>query len=75
MAIRADSVSSPLRRLAVALLVCLPLACAPLLAIAQGYAPRPQDRVSEAQNPAPVATSVPLTNLPGRERRSLNGKW
>lgn len=78
MAIRAESVCSPLRRLAVALLAGLPLACAPLLAAnAQGYAPRPQDRVREAQNPAPVATSAsaPLTNLPGRERRSLNGKW
>ena len=78
MAIRADSAKSHLlRRLAVAWLACLPLACAPLLADAQGYAPRPQDRVSEAPNPAPVATSAsaPLTNLPGRERRSLNGKW
>ena len=78
MAIRADSAKShSLRRLAVAALACLPLACAPLLADAQGYAPRPQDRVSEAPNPAPVATSAsaPLTNLPGRERRSLNGKW
>ena len=72
MAIRADSGSPHLRRLAFAWLACLPL-----LANAQGYAPRPQDRVSEAQDPAPVATSAsaPLTNLPGRERRSLNGKW
>lgn len=77
MAIRADSANSYLHRLAVALLACLPLAGAPLPAAGQGYAPRPQDRVSEAQNPAPVAVSAsaPLTNLPGRERRSLNGKW
>jgi beta-glucuronidase len=73
MAIRANSVSSRLqRRLAAALLASLPL-----LANAQGYAPRPQDRVSEPQvsEPVAVAASAPLTNLPGRQRRSLNGKW
>lgn len=73
MAIRANSVSSQLlRRLAVTLLASLPL-----LANAQGYAPRPQDRVNEAQVSAPVAVaaSAPLANLPGRQRRSLNGKW
>jgi beta-glucuronidase len=78
MAIHADSAKSHLLcRPAVVWLACLTLACAPLLADAQGYAPRPQDRVSEAPTPAPVAVSAsaPLTNLPGRERRSLNGKW
>lgn len=73
MAIHANSVSSQLlRRLAVTLLASLPL-----LANAQGYAPRPQDRVNEAQVSAPVAVaaSAPLANLPGRQRRSLNGKW
>ena len=73
MAIRVNSVGSRLlRQLAVALLASLPL-----LANAQGYAPRPQDRVSEARVSAPVAVaaSAPLTNLPGRQRRSLNGKW
>ncbi len=73
MAIRVNSVGSRLlRQLAVALLAGLPL-----LANAQGYAPRPQDRVSEARVSAPVAVaaSAPLTNLPGRQRRSLNGKW
>ena len=79
MAIRAEcSISmSSLRRLAVALLACSPLACAPLLANAQGYTPRPQERVSDAPVPTPIAepASTPLTNLPGRQRRSLNGKW
>jgi beta-glucuronidase len=73
MAIRAEFAGSCLlRRLAVAL-----LACSPLLANAQDCVLRPQDRVSGAQIFAPVATfaSAPLTNLPGRERRSLNGKW
>lgn len=73
MAIRVNSVGSRLlRQLAVALLASLPL-----LVNAQGYAPRPQDRVSEARVSAPVAVaaSAPLTNLPGRQRRSLNGKW
>lgn len=74
MAIRAESTGlHVLRRLAVAL-----LACGPLLANAQGYTPRPQERASEAPVSALIAeqpASVPLTNLPGRERRSLNGKW
>lgn len=79
MAIRAESSisMSSLRRLAVALLVCSPLACAPLLANAQGYTPRPQEHVREAPATTPIAAPAPtpLTNLPGRERRSLNGKW
>ena len=73
MAIRVNSVGSRLlRQLPVALLASLPL-----LANAQGYAPRPQDRASETRvsAPAAVAASAPLTNLPGRQRRSLNGKW
>ncbi|MGH8080477.1 MAG: glycoside hydrolase family 2 protein [Lysobacter sp.] len=73
MAIRAESIRSQLLQwLVVALLASLPL-----LAKAQGYAPRPQDQVSEARNAASVAipAPTPLTNVPGRERRSLNGKW
>lgn len=78
MAIRAESTETRLlRRLATALLACFPLACAPLPADAQGYAPRPQESVREAPVSAPVAdtASAPLTNLPGRQRRSLNGEW
>ncbi len=75
MAIRAESVSSNvLRRLAVAL-----LAGAPLLAGAQGYTPHPRDPGSRASALAPAAVAAPhsaaMTNLPGRQRRSLNGEW
>jgi beta-glucuronidase len=52
-------------------------ACLPMLAHAQGYTARPQD--SAAAAPKPVASvadaAPPLTNLPGRQRRSLNGEW
>ena len=53
------------------------LMCSPLLAQAQGYTARPQDAATAS---APVAEAVatvspPLTNLPARQRRSLNGKW
>ena len=60
------------------------LACAPLLAHAQGYTSRPQERAAAASESAQVTTesadvaetpSAPLTNLPGRQRRSLNGRW
>jgi len=59
-------------RFAIALL----LACAPLLAQSQGYNPRPQGRTTAA--PVAAATeagSILLTNIPGRQRRSLNGAW
>lgn len=72
MATRADSRRARrLRRLAAVLLAAFPgLACA------QGYNPRPQ----ESPAAVPVATAaegaaVALTNLPGRQRRSLNGAW
>ncbi len=67
-------------RFAIALL----LAAAPLLALAQGYDPRPQERASTSQAPAKAApqpanaaqtSPTPLTNLPARQRRSLNGTW
>ena len=82
MAIRADTIriepGSPRRAgwFAVALLVCLPM-----LAQAQGYTARPQDTVAPATKPVEPATFVataappPLTNLPARQRRSLNGEW
>jgi beta-glucuronidase len=71
MAIRADVQAVASRWLLVALLAAMPL-----LASAQGYTPRPQAGASVA----PVADnaeagSVPLANLPARERRSLNGTW
>lgn len=59
-------------------LAALLLACAPLLAAAQGYTALPQDR---GDGPAPAAAaaaaspSPALTNLPSRQRRSLNGTW
>lgn len=65
-----------IRRAEVALLAAL--ACVPLLANAQGYTPRPQDRATTPATPAQEtadATSTPLTNLPARQRRSLNGRW
>jgi beta-glucuronidase len=53
------------------------LACAPVLAGAQGYTPRPQERAATAASATDIAevVSAPLTNLPARQRRSLNGKW
>ena len=62
-----------LLQIAAMLLVCLPL-----LANAQGYTPRPQDRATTTEVPteqASAATSTPLANLPARKRRSLNGAW
>lgn len=71
MAIRADSKKKRFaRRLAIALLTLQPL-----LANAQGYTARPQERVREAPATAAGVASAPLTNLPARERHSLNGKW
>ena len=71
MAIRADVRAAGARWLAVAL-----LAGAPLMASAQGYAPCPQAKAGVAPVvEAAEAGSVPLTNLPARERRSLNGTW
>ena len=71
MAIRVDMRIVASRWLMAALLAGLPL-----LADAQGYAPRPQ----ASANVAPAvddaeAGSVPLANLPARQRRSLNGTW
>lgn len=54
------------------------LTCSPLLANAQGYTPRPQERAAAAPTPVvktSAAASAPLTNLPARQRRSLNGQW
>ena len=61
-----------LQKFAAALLCCMPL-----LANAQGYNPRPQDRATTATptERAADATSTPLTNIPARKRRSLNGPW
>jgi len=71
MAIRADfAMRSICRRLAAAL-----LACSPLLATAQGYTARPQERAHETPTSVAEVASAPLTNLPARQRRSLNGKW
>ncbi|MCI4566363.1 glycoside hydrolase family 2 TIM barrel-domain containing protein [Lysobacter sp. CFH 32150] len=71
MAIRADSKKMRFaRRLAIALLTLQPL-----LAKAQGYTARPQERVREALPAAAGVASAPLTNLPARKRHSLNGKW
>jgi len=70
MAIRVEFVRHRvIRRLAIAL-----LACSPWLASAQGYTARPQEQV----DPAPMSSAVAapaMTNVPGRQRRSLNGKW
>jgi beta-glucuronidase len=71
MAIRAEFAGTRMvRRLAVAL-----LACSPLLANAQGYTARPQERARESATSVADVASTPLTNLPARQRRSLNGKW
>lgn len=71
MAIRADIRRMRFTcRLAAAL-----LACSPLLANAQGYTARPQDPARETPTPVAEVASAPLTNLPARQRRSLNGKW
>lgn len=73
-----------LRRFAVVL-----LAAAPGMAGAQGYNPRPQEGAAAAQEANAVQDArpdasppdaaqlppTPLTNLPGRQRRSLNGAW
>src|SRR5687768_17367186 len=66
MAIRADLAGlRVVRRLAVAM-----LACGPLLA-GQGQAASE----NAGMTPAAEAIELPLTNLPGRQRRSLNGAW
>jgi hypothetical protein len=73
MAIRAEFVRSQLSGwLAIAV-----LACSPSPGSAQGYAPRAKARVDGAQISTPIVEplSVPLTNVPGRDRHSLNGKW
>jgi beta-glucuronidase len=65
-------------------LVAALLVCAPLMTHAQGYTPRPQERAAAAPESASAASaptdvaaapSASLTNLPGRQRRSLNGRW
>lgn len=50
------------------------LLCSPLLACAQGNpAPLPQAESRDAM--AGAAEPAPLTNIPARQRRSLNGTW
>ncbi|SOD55769.1 beta-glucuronidase [Pseudoxanthomonas wuyuanensis] len=53
------------------------LMCSPLLAQAQGYTARPQDAATTSAPVVEAATAVPapLTNVPARQRRSLNGAW
>jgi beta-glucuronidase len=78
MAIRAELIriesASPWRPrwFAMALLICLPM-----LAQAQGYTGRPQDAAAPAAKPAATAVDAAptMTNLPARQRRSLNGPW
>ena len=71
MATRAEAAGMNfIRRLAIVL-----LASSPLLANAQGYTAQPQERVPTAPAALAETRTAPLTNLPGRKRRSLNGKW
>ena len=71
MAIRAETAGMDfIRRLAMVL-----LAASPLLANAQGYTAQPQEPMRTAPAAAVDAGIAPLTNLPGRKRHSLNGKW
>lgn len=71
MAIRAEPARVRRRRQHLGAL----LAMAPCVAAApQDYTPRPQERAPES--PAAVGEASPtLTNIPGRQRRSLNGEW
>ncbi|WP_219339860.1 glycoside hydrolase family 2 protein [Luteimonas salinisoli] len=59
--------------------LALLLAAAPLLAAAQGYTALPQERSDRDDEPAAAEAAAPpppvLTNLPARQRRSLNGEW
>ncbi|WP_428312883.1 glycoside hydrolase family 2 protein [Hydrocarboniphaga sp.] len=53
------------------------LACLPCLAAAQGYTAMPgqQQGAGVVVAAAPATDASVLTNLPGRQRRSLNGSW
>lgn len=58
-------------------LLAAALACAPALALANAQDPAMGAKGARAANSAAVADAVPtaMTNLPGRQRRSLDGAW